>query len=236
MLARIGRLQKALLSLTLFALACFLLARLVYTYLGSAENYPINTIKMVASYEHISHKELETLLSPYLDKGFFTVPVHQLYSSLINLPWTDTVDIERIWPDTLKIVLKEKHPFTTWNQVLLTQDGHLIEDDRAFAEMRDLPHLLSPPQDAKDVLQMYKKMSKILSIYGLKISTLEKRKSHAWEIILSNGVILKLGREAPVERLTRFCKAYPRVFAPKVGQLVSVDLRYPSGMAVKWQH
>lgn len=235
MLVRTGRLQQAVVSLSLFTLACILFARLLYTYLGSAERYPINTIKMIASYEHINHKQLEALLSPYLNKSFFTFPVHQLYQSLTQLSWVDKVDIERIWPDTLKIMIKEKLPFTTWNDAILTTNGEIILDEKALSESRKLPHLMGPPEDANEVLQMYKKMSKILSICGLSINTLEKRKNQAWELKLNNSVVLKLGKQTLEERLTRFCKAFPAVFSEKSEQVVSVDLRYPEGMAVKWQ-
>lgn len=235
MLAKTGRLQQAVVSLSLFTLACLLLTRLLYIYLGNTERYPINTIKMIASYEHISHQQLENILASYLTKSFFTLPVNQLYHTLTQLPWAEEIDIERIWPDTLKIVLKEKRPLATWNDVILTTQGDIIADQTAAAESHSLPHLSGPPQDLTDVLQMYKKMSKILSIYGLSVGTLERRQNHAWEMTLKNGIVLKLGKQDIPERLTRFCKAFPTVFAEKAEQLVSVDLRYPEGMAVKWQ-
>lgn len=56
-------------------------------------------------------------------------------------------------------------------------------------------------------------MSKILSIYGLHASSLELRDNHAWELGLDNGVQLRLGKRDLEKRISRFCKAYPAVFA-----------------------
>ncbi len=95
-----------------------------------------------------------------------------------------------------------------------------------------LPHLTGPANQQKEVLQVYKKMSKILSIYGLHAAALEWRDNHAWELTLANGLRLRLGKRDLEMRIIRFCKAYPAVFAERAEQLVSVDLRYPRGMAV----
>ena len=78
-------------------------------------------------------------------------------------------------------------------------------------------------------------MSKLLSIYGLHASALQLRDNQAWELSLSNGVQIRLGKRDLEKRLTRFCKAWPAVFADKSEQLSSVDLRYARGMAVQWK-
>ena len=59
--------------------------------------------------------------------------------------------------------------------------------------------------------------------------------NQAWELSLSNGVVLYLGKQDIEKRLLRFCRAYPSVFAERPEQLTSVDLRYARGMAVKWK-
>lgn len=56
----------------LLILSALLLAgRLGYLYLADAERFPITTIKVAATYEHITHKELENVLAKYLDASFF---------------------------------------------------------------------------------------------------------------------------------------------------------------------
>ena len=98
-----------------------------------------------------------------------------------------------------------------------------------------LPHLLGPESQQKEVLQNYEKLSKLLSTYGLSASALKLRKNQAWELSLTNGILLRLGKQDMELRLRRFCKAYPAVFADKPEQLSSVDLRYARGMAVQWK-
>ena len=72
-------------------------------------------------------------------------------------------------------------------------------------------------------------------MYGLHAASLQLRDNQAWELSLTNGVQLRLGKRDLEKRLLRFCKAYPVVFADKPEQLTSVDLRYARGMAVQWK-
>ena len=222
------------LLLLLIVSALVLAGRLGYIYLSDNERFPINTIKVAASYQHVTHKELETVLAKYLNASFFSLSVTQLQNELNTINWIDTVYVERVWPDTLKIKLVEKNPVATWGNALMTGDGKLFNQGAIPADL-NLPKLKGPLTQQLEVLQVYEKLSKILSGYGLTASGLNLRENQAWVLLLGNGVKIYLGKKELETRLERFCKAYPAVFAQKADQLASVDLRYPRGMAVQWK-
>jgi len=223
-------------SLLTFLIVCALLltARLGYLFLADASRFPINTVKIAANYQHITRKQLEQVLANHLNASFFSLSVHRLHNDLLSLEWTDRVYIERIWPDTLKITLKEKSPVAVWNDALMTADGELFNAGKEQTDST-LPRLSGPDQQQTDVLQIYRKLSKLLSMYGLHAASLQLRDNHAWELSLTNGIQLRLGKRDLEKRLQRFCRAYPVVFADKPEQLSSVDLRYARGMAVLWK-
>lgn len=230
-----SQLRFASILIILIILALFLTVRVVYLYLADPGRYPINTVKISASYQHVSHKQLEQILANYLNTSFFSLPVSRLHAELSALSWIKEVQIERIWPDTLKISLIEKQPVAIWNESFLCDDGDVFSEKGELTDTM-LPQLKGPVDHQKQVLQVYKKMSKILSICGLYAAVLEWRKNEAWELTLSNGVKLRLGKRDLETRVNRFCKAYPAVFAEKTDQLANVDLRYPRGMAVQWKN
>lgn len=229
-----GQLRYASILSMLVLCALFLTGRLVYLYLADANRFPINTVKIAASYQHVTHQQLQAVLEHYLPESFFSLSVGNLYKELLQIEWSKQVKIERIWPDTIKIILIEKTPMARWNDALLTQDGEIFAKGTGQLET-NLPQLNGPENQQREVLQVYKKMSKILSVYGLHATSLALRDNHAWELGLSNGVQLRLGKRDLEMRIARFCKAYPSVFAEKSEQLASVDLRYPRGMAVQWK-
>ena len=214
--------------------ALLLSARMIYLYLADSERFPVETVKIAASYQHITRKQLETVLSEYLNDSFFMLPVDRLQSDLNALDWAGNVQIERLWPSTLKITLVEKLPVAVWNESLMTSDGELFNIGKEQTDT-SLPRLSGPKQQQADILQIYQKLSKLLSTYGLNASALQLRDNQAWELSLSNGILLRLGKRDLEKRLTRFCRAWPVVFADKPEQLASVDLRYARGMAVQWK-
>lgn len=221
--------------LTFLILFAFLLAaRLGYIYLADAERHPITAVKVAAHYEHITHKEIEEILVHYVGVSFFMLPVSRLQQELNGLSWVDSAYVERIWPDTLKIKIIEKVPVAIWGNALMTAQGELFNEGQIPAGL-DVPRLQGPKEQQSEVLQVYKKLSKILTSYHLVASGLQLNDNQSWVVSLTGGAAVYLGKNDLEARLLRFCKAYPAVFAEKAEQLASVDLRYPRGMAVQWK-
>ncbi len=229
-----GQLRYISLLTVLIACALLLTTRLAYFYLADARRFPINTVKIAANYQHITHKQLELVLSDYLNASFFSLSCRALEKDLLALDWSAQVEVERTWPDTLKITLVEKSPVAIWNNALMTINGELFNVGKEHLD-NTLPRLSGPDQQQIDVLQIYQKLSKLLSTYGLHAASLQLRDNQAWELFLTNGIQLRLGKRDLELRLQRFCRAYPVVFADKPEQLSSVDLRYAHGMAVQWK-
>lgn len=214
--------------------ALFLTVRLVYLYSSDPQRFPISRVKISATYQHTTRKQIEEVLSGYMNQSFFSISIRHLKSDLLKLSWSDSVSIVRIWPDSLQISLVEKIPVAIWNNALMTEQGVLFNVGKDQLDLT-LPKLSGPKQQQLDVLQIYKKLSKLLSVYGLHAASLQLRDNQAWELTLTNGVQLRLGKRDLEQRVLRFCRAYPAVFADKPEQLSSVDLRYARGMAVQWK-
>jgi cell division protein FtsQ len=219
--------------LVLFALG--LASRLAYVALSNPAHFPIHTVKIDATYTHISRESLETILAPYMRESFFSLSTRALASALLALDWSEAVHVTRVWPDVLQVVLVEKKPVAVWNNAFVASDGTLFEQGNVAEGMFDGPYLYGPPTEQQEVLQTYAKLSKLLTMYGLGATSLHLRENHAWELVLTNGVKLRLGQKDLVQRLKRFCRAYPAVFGDKPELLSCVDLRYARGMAVQWK-
>ena len=235
MLAKAERLRFVVILAALVVCALLLMSRLVYLVLADPLQFPINTVKIVATYQHITRAELESVLSKHRSESFFSLCLSQLRSDLMTLPWVKTVQIERVWPDTIKVSLAERVPIAVWNDALISMDGILFSPGKMEDMPASLPRLSGPDEQKKEVLQIYEKLSKLLTGYGLTAASFKLRESQAWELSLTNGIMLRLGKRDLELRLQRFCRAYPVVFADKPDELSSVDLRYARGMAVQWK-
>lgn len=226
--------QHTALLIGLVIAAIFLSLRLCYLFLADAQRFPIQKVKITASYQHLSHKELESVLSGYLKASFFSLSASKLQQSLKQLDWVDDVSLSRVWPDTLTIKISEKKPIAIFDQAMVTADGRLFNQGVRESDF-NLPKLNGPKEQLTEVLQVYQKLSKILAEHGLYMASLELRDNQAWDLTLVNGIKIQLGKKEIERRLRRLCKAYPSIIAEKAEQIASVDLRYSHGMAVQWK-
>lgn len=231
---KISKFKYTLTVIFLIVLTILLSARVLYIYLDSHDRFPINKIKIIASYKHITRSQLESVLSRYQEKSFYTFPANKLYKELMAIPWIKEVDIARIRPDIVRIVLTEKKAMAIWNNEIVTTYGDLIQDKAAVAQWGNLPHLIGSESSLEEILAIYKQLNAELGKYGFKIDTVEQRPNHSFEITLTNGILLKTGKHDTLLRVRRFCKAYP-IISESHHQITAVDLRYPRGMAIQ-QH
>jgi len=208
---------------------------LVYLLLHNAAYFPVNTVKVTATYAHVSRQEMQSILSAHVPRGLYGISSRALRDDLLKLPWAQSVVIQRVWPDTLSIVLVEKTPVAVWNGQLITTEGDLIEGRNLSDEWDDLPRLHGPIAQQQALVQCHGQLQALLSAYGLNVASLSLRANQAWFLVLTNGVQLELGREDVVHRVERFCRAYPAVFAEQTDRVARVDLRYAHGMAVEWK-
>jgi cell division protein FtsQ len=70
---------------------------------------------------------------------------------------------------------------------------------------------------------------------GMRLSQMQLDERGAWELLLDNGVRLRLGRQRLEERFERFMLAASRIVAARATEIVYVDLRYSSGFAIGWR-
>jgi len=215
--------------------ALLLAGRLVYLGISDAARFPVQTVQIEATYEHITREALEQILSPHLKQSFLILSTQTLKNELLALDWCKHVNVKRVWPGILNVKLIEHQPMAVWNDAYITSEGILFNQDKVLKGAYSGAYLYGPEEQQHEVLQTYEKLSKLLLRYGLNIALLELRNNQAWELELTNGVKLRLGKQDLEPRLHRFCRAYPAVFGDKPELLSSVDLRYARGMAVQWK-
>lgn len=214
--------------------ASILMIRLFMMLVTDASFFPINRLKIKSSYKYITREQVEATLLPFTSQSFLSLSTQALSQAIKQNSWIDEVKVKKIWPDRVDIQIYERFPVAFWNQELLTQKGILFQPENKFA-LRNLPHLYGPKNQQLDVLHIYKKLSKLLKEQDLYIAKIKLRENQSWTMMLTNGIVLELGKNDIDLRVRRFAKVYPKLFAAKFDQVSTVDLRYSKGMAVKWR-
>ena len=196
--------------------------------------FPIKTVR-IYGINHTDQKELETVLIPLVERGFFSINVDMIRDRLRQMPWVSKIFVRRYWPDQVEITLLEKNAIARFNeQSLLTEGGELFIPP-LHSSYDDLPQFLGPDGKQIIMLEYFKSFSRILDPLHAKIAYLELTPYYTWKITLTNGMTLQIGHKDILTRLRHFVKVYPKIVGARAKDVEYIDLRYSNGMAIRWK-
>jgi cell division protein FtsQ len=220
----------------------FIAAMLVLVWLGlkvndwlhSKHGAPVQQVRLYGDFHHIDGSSLQQKLQREYVGNFFSVNVDQVQQFLLQQPWVYQVAVRKQWPDALVVVVTEQQPVAIWNQQqLLNQQGEVFV--APIEQLKtELPMLTGPEGSQQDALDMFRHMQGLLALHKFNAIALGLTERFSWQLSLSNGVALKLGRDDTLKRVQRFIDLYPVISKHKTDAVAEVDLRYDTGIAVRY--
>lgn len=229
-----GNLLSSMLLLIVFAGGFLLIA----DYLLQPDRFPVSRISFVGEFRHVEKSALQENVAPFIGSNFFAIDLNKLETALREIDWVSDVAVSRVWPDTLQISVKEQRLVAAWNNTgWVTSDATVVEIPNL--KLPGLPRW-SGPEGTQVLVQLrFQQYSSLLADVGIHLRKLSYTQRGAWQIVASNyqrkeQLSIRLGRRDMQDRLYRFTRAYGQTLARLDRHLISVDLRYPNGFAVKW--
>ena len=184
-----------------------------------------------------SERIQETLASHLEEKALYQIDVAGLAADMLDVPWVETVQVERIWPHELVLVIEETVPIAVWNDDKILSDGGDIFKPSSIEAHKALPVLRGSDKQVHAIMDMYRQTSKILRQVNLTLVEIAYDKGLVWHLTVEaegDGFLLVFDGDSSFDRLYRFVNHYPSLARmKKVPQ--RIDLRYPTGMAVSWK-
>lgn len=229
-----GSLLSSMLLLIAFAGVILVIA----DYLLQPDRFPVSRISFVGEFRHVEKSALQENVAPFIGSNFFAIDLNKLETALREIDWVSDVAVSRIWPDTLQISVREQRLIAAWNSTgWVTSDATIVEISNL--KLPGLPRWAGPEGTQVLVQLRFQQFSSLLAEVGMQLRKLSYTQRGAWQIVASNylrkeQVNIRLGRRDMQDRLYRFTRAYGQTLAKLDQQLISVDLRYPNGFAVKW--
>ena len=228
-------------SNALYALALILVAYAAGTMLANSPAFPLRAIRVQGDLDQVSRSRIVEALQGRVSGTFFTVDVEAIRSMFLTMPWVRRAEVRRRWPDRLDVRLEEHVPLARWGQEaegrLVNIHGEVYAGRVGAARNAGLPQFAGPAGSELDVARRYAVFRELLAPLSLEPHAVALSQRQSWQISLSNGLIVQLGRDSekdPVrERLARFVEVYPRTLGRTSRRLDYVDLRYPNGFALR---
>jgi cell division protein FtsQ len=191
--------------------------------------FPLRSVRLNVAPQRVDAERVLQVLRSEAQGNLVTVDIEHLRLSLEQLPWVRSVNIRRELPDRLVVLLEEHQALARWNgSRLVNVQGEVFVADSE----QELPGFIGPEGTSAEVTQLYAEFNRQLAALDMHAEKLGLSPRHAWEMRLSNGMVLKLGREDMQQRLARFVAVYPYSLAAIQSQVKYVDLRYRNGFAV----
>lgn len=224
------------LFLIIFALV-FFVVWLIWQTGQNQQVFPITQIKINGEIVITQPEEMTPITDSVREKSFFFVDITQLKEQITALPWVASVTIKRQWPDTLLLEMVERKAAYRWGDAALVDaDGNRFSRPvKGFFD--DLPLLVGLDGSEHQLILAYQQLMHALgeSAWQLPVKSLKLNQYLSWELHLSDGLVVKFGRDDYTRRMRRFVQAYRAGRLPTFAHLEVLDFRYFSGFAVRWK-
>jgi cell division protein FtsQ len=214
----------------LFAVAALLMLYGAVHYVIHLPIFPLRDIQVTGDVAHVTHEQVEAVVTRELRGNFFTVDLAQARAAFEKLPWVRKVNVRRQWPDRLEFAVEEHRPLARWGSTaLVSAEGEVFE----AAISTTLPVLQGPEGSAPEVVSRFQSFEQTMAPVGRHIVQITLSARRAWVLKLEDGMVLELGRENLESRLAGFVAAYDLTVARLPQPSAYIDLRYTNGFAVR---
>ncbi|WP_432472372.1 cell division protein FtsQ/DivIB [Amphritea sp. HPY] len=198
---------------------------------------PVAAVTVSGETSYLDKTELANNTISVLTGGLLSTDLEAVKSEIQAHPWVYQIKVNRQWPASLQLVVREEVPVARWgNSGLLNHEGDIFWPEQSEKYMQ-LPRLQGPSSNTGQMMSQYYDLNQMLRNIGLQVVGLNLEARGAWTLQLNNGVRLVVGREQIVERLDRFIKLYQNRLRndAEAGRIEQIDIRYNNGLAVKWR-
>lgn len=201
-----------------------------------ALDQPIVTVSVEGRFLRVSPGDVERVVkSEVHGAGLLSVDLAAVRARLHTLPWVDVVSVERAWPRGLNVLVIEQTAAARWGEAgLVNTRGELFAAEAQHIPA-ELAQLSGPADQESQVAQRYLAAAGRLTQAGLRLTALRLDARGAWELDLSNGVTVRLGRRQVDERFEKFMNAALKLVTQRGEEISYVDMRYTNGFAIGWR-
>ena len=203
-------------------------------YLMDPRVLPIRSIQIKNEFRNLDKVALQQALLKAIDGGFFSVDLRKLRHAALGSAWVAEARVSRVWPDKLIVEVVEQTPIASWGQdALLNARGEVFHPQRK--PDRSLPLRFVGEEDkSAAMLDFYVTQKQAFRQQGMSIREVKLDKRGEWQLKLTDGTTIVVGKEGMDRRIRRLLSVYS-VLERNNQKPLRVDLRYEQGFAVSWR-
>ncbi|MFG6446994.1 cell division protein FtsQ/DivIB [Roseateles sp. BYS180W] len=214
--------------------------------------FSIRAIHIEGDVNRNSAASLRANALPRLSGNFLSMNLQVAREAFESVPWVRQAQVQRIWPNQIKVTLQEHQPTALWQgkvdgadasseavreALLVNSFGEVFQANVGDVEDEDLPTLSGPQGSAQRMLQMWQALNAISQQrLSEAVTRLDLSGRGSWRLTLEKGGVVELGRGEAAEvqaRFQEFASSSKVIAARYHAELVSADLRHELGYALR---
>lgn len=189
---------------------------------------------------HVNALSIRDQALPRISGNFFTANLDQIRQAFESVSWVRKASVQRVWPNRLVVSLQEHEVLGTWGEDgrLISFEGDVFTANLAEAEEdTQLVSFVGPEGSEKEVVAQYRQFKSWFAGLDLEPEAIEYSSRYAWSVVLNNGLRVELGKvqdqQSLQRRVEQLIKVYPQLVTRLQDKIISVDMRYPNGLALQ---
>lgn len=186
-------------TLAVLAVCAMLLAGVVWV--AQRPYFTLSAIELESTPDtelhYVSPGAVRAAIAGRFRGNFFTVDLDDAREIFESVPWVRHATVRRIWPNVLRVRIEEQQPLALWNenQMINTWGEAFTANTGEVDDETVLPQFSGPEGTESLVVQRYAELARWFAPLDMHVKQLELSPRYAWRVVLSNGMLLDLGRD-----------------------------------------
>ena len=219
--------------LIFFILIISLAFLFIYADRSESTYFHIKKITFSKKLKNSNQEYLTNITKNYLhDKSFFNFKIDFLISELKKSEWIRNVNIRKVYPNEVRIIVEEHEPVAIWNgKKYINNFGELFNVKKIT---KDLPILLSDEARIDKIFSYFSQFNENLIENNIDqtISKIEENEIRSLTIFLTSGFYIKLGSKDVDRKISLFFKVYKSLKTRDLKKIRYIDMRYSNGFSL----
>lgn len=200
-----------------------------------AETISIRHVQVEGAFQYIDKEDIKNKVNPLVQLSYFSLNLQGIQHAVMSLPWAEKVQVQRVWPDRIKLKIYEQKPVVRWQADSLLNGQGGIFRPMNIDEFQSLPVLYAPVEQRYQLLQVMNGLQLSLMDQGLYLTEFRVSERQSWLLAMENGMVIQLGRFQPLQKFTLLMQTLMVLGSELVEKMAYIDMRYPNGYAVRWR-
>src|SRR5688572_12838842 len=80
----------------------------------ASDRWPLKQLRIDAEFHRVSAEQIRAAVTPGIGVGFFAVDLDAIRSAVEELPWVESAEVRKRWPDQLDVTVVERRAAAAW--------------------------------------------------------------------------------------------------------------------------